>query len=166
MLLALSIVSLIAIAIYCIKLRRIFRNAPELPVLAALEEIPTVTVIVPAYNETANIQDCIASILDSSNLGVDRLQVSIVDDGSTDDTLEIAQTFARTRNDDRLQVIPGKPRPEGETWVGKNWAVTQAAEIAQSEFILFLDADVRLETGAIETAVRAAVNGQIDLLTG
>ncbi|MDY6941137.1 MAG: glycosyltransferase family 2 protein [Cyanobacteriota bacterium] len=165
MLLVLSIVSLAAIAIYAIKLRRIVRNAPTLS-SEANAEIPTVTVIVPAYNEAVNIQDCIASILDSTDLGVDRLQVRIVDDGSTDDTLEIARTFARTRNDDRLQVIPGKPRPQGEVWVGKNWACTQAAETTQSEFILFVDADVRLEPGAIEATVREAVRGKIDLLTG
>ena len=163
---ALSIACLVAIALYYTKLRRLVRNAPELPSGSASEEIPSVTVIVPAYNEAVNIRDCIASILDSTDIGSDRLQVRIVDDASTDNTLEIARTFARSRNDDRLQVIAGKPRPEGEVWVGKNWACTQAAETTQSEFILFIDADVRLETGAIETAVQAAKNGQIDLLTG
>lgn len=124
-----------------------------------------VSVIVPAYNEADNIQDCLASILDSTALSAEMMEVWVVDDQSTDETLAIAHTFQQQRQDPRLKVLAGQPKPEGERWVGKNWACAQAAEQASGEFLLFLDADVRLKPGAIETAVDTAQEEQIDLLS-
>ncbi|NJL38399.1 MAG: glycosyltransferase [Leptolyngbyaceae cyanobacterium SM1_4_3] len=125
----------------------------------------TVSVIVPAYNEAENIQGCLFSILDSTALSSEVLEVWAVDDQSTDETLAIAHAFQQHRHDPRLKILAGKPKPEGEVWVGKNWACTQAAEQASGDFLLFLDADVRLKPEAIETAIQAAQKEQIDLLS-
>ena len=128
-------------------------------------EATTTSVIVPAYNEAENIQDCLASILDSTALSSEQLEVWVVDDQSTDETLAIAHSLQQQRHDPRLKVLAGQPKPAGEAWVGKNWACTQAAEQANGEFLLFLDADVRLKPGAIETTTHAAQQEQIDLLS-
>jgi cellulose synthase/poly-beta-1,6-N-acetylglucosamine synthase-like glycosyltransferase len=120
---------------------------------------------VPAYNEADNISDCAIAILDSTELPVENLQVLIVDDRSTDDTLAIAQTLQQQRHDPRLKILAGQPRPANQYWAGKNWACAQAVPEATGDFLLFIDADVRLKTGAIETAIATVKTENIDLLT-
>lgn len=125
---------------------------------------PKVSVIVPAYNEASNIQACITAILDGAALSQQFLEVWVVDDQSTDETWAILTTLKQQRQDPRLNVLSGMPRPSGETWTGKNWACVQAADRANGEFLLFIDADVRLKPGAIAAAVQAAQASRIDLL--
>ena len=125
---------------------------------------PRVSVIVPAYNEADNIQDCVTSILSNTRLSAENLEVWIVDDQSTDETPMILQTLQQNLGDPRLKILPGLPRSKTQVWTGKNWACTQAAELSEGEFLLFIDADVRLKPGAIEAAIQTAVAENIDLL--
>ncbi len=122
-----------------------------------------VSVIVPAYNEANNIQGCVESILESTRLSAENLEVWVVDDQSTDETLTILQTLQQN-GDPRLKILPGSPRPKDEIWTGKNWPCTQAAELSEGEFLLFIDADVRLKPRAIEAAIQAALAEDIALL--
>ncbi len=126
---------------------------------------PRVSVIIPAYNETDNIRDCVTAVLDSTDLPADRLEVWVVDDQSTDDTWTILQAVDAERADPRLHLLAGQSRPQGEVWVGKNWACTQAVAAATGEYLLFLDADVRLRSRAIEAALTIAQRQQSGLLT-
>lgn len=130
-------------------------------VVEAPENLPTISVIIPAYNEAENIYDCVTSVLKSSNLPSEKLEVWVVDDCSTDQTLAIARSIS----DPRLKVLAGQTRPAHETWMGKNWACAQVVPHTQGEFLLFIDADVRLQPGAIETALFTAEKEQVDLLT-
>lgn len=125
---------------------------------------PKVSVIVPAYNEVDNIQDCVMSILNSTRLSDESLEIWVVDDQSTDETLMVLQALQQSLKDSRLKIISGQPRPSREVWIGKNWACVQAVECAGGEFLLFIDADVRLKSGAIEAAIQTAVAENIDLL--
>ncbi|MCY7276378.1 MAG: glycosyltransferase [Phormidesmis sp. CAN_BIN44] len=154
--------SLIALRIFADNLCRHLAEARVIaPVSAdrALPDLPSVSVIIPAYNEAENIQSCVNAVLNSSDS--ERLEVWVVDDQSTDDTLAIVQAIS----DPRLNVLAGKPRPAGETWVGKNWACAQVTALTNGDFLLFIDADVQLKRGAIETAVAVAEREQVDLLT-
>ena len=125
---------------------------------------PKISVIIPAYNEADNIQDCVTSVLDSTDLSANNLEVWVVDDRSTDDTLTILKTLQQKLGDSRLKLLPGLPRPTTKVWIGKSWACAQAAARCDKEFLLFIDADVRLKLGAIETVIQAASSEQIDLL--
>ncbi len=124
-----------------------------------------IDVVIPAYNERINIEACVRSVLESSALTAEQLVVWVVDDQSSDETAEILAGLAQ-EGDDRLRVISGTARPENEVWMGKNWACAQAMDRAIGEYVLFLDADVRLRAGAIEAAVRAMAAKEWDLLTG
>ncbi|MEP6545529.1 glycosyltransferase family 2 protein [Microcoleus vaginatus GB1-A2] len=128
-------------------------------------QFPKVSVIVPAYNEAENIRDCAIAILESTPLSAENLEVLIVDDRSTDDTLAIGQTLQQQLNDPRLKILAGQPRPANQYWAGKNWACAQAVQVATGDFLLFIDADVRLKPGAIETAIATAETEKIDLFT-
>jgi glycosyltransferase involved in cell wall biosynthesis len=61
--------------------------------------MPSVTVIIPSYNHAAFLPDCLNSIINQSFTD---WQVILIDDGSTDYSVEVAQTFAQ--QDPRIQV--------------------------------------------------------------
>jgi len=137
-------------------------------------DLPTITVIIPAYNEAENIADCIRAVLDSEQISVnseqltvnnDQVSVWVVDDQSTDNTLEIALALQQELGDPRLHILAGIARPQGEIWVGKNWACHQVTQQLDSDYFLFIDADVRLKQGAIAAAIEMVETEKLDLLT-
>lgn len=113
-------------------------------------ELPTVTasveVLIPARNESANIHACVSSAL--NQIGLLNLRVTVLDDASTDDTpAQLAQL-----KDARLQVITGAEElPEG--WLGKPWACERLAKQSVAEYLVFIDADVRLAPNAIASSI-------------
>lgn len=125
----------------------------------------SIDVMIPAYNEALNIEACVRSVLNSTALSAAQLSVWVVDDQSNDGTWEILCQLV-DEGDDRLKILRGIDRPEGEIWMGKNWACAQAMDQAKGDYVLFIDADVQLKPGSIETAVSAAMENQWDLLTG
>jgi cellulose synthase/poly-beta-1,6-N-acetylglucosamine synthase-like glycosyltransferase len=139
-------------------------SAPQLKPLPQIpQDLPTIAVIIPAYNEAINIRDCVESVLQSELPNPQKLQIWISDDESTDETKAIAQDLVA--QNPRVHLIAVPPRPTQEIWMGKNWACTQAAAQAQGEYLLFIDADVRLEKGAITAALVEAQTHSSDLLS-
>lgn len=133
------------------------------PVVNLPPSLPTIAVVIPAYNEEVNLRDCVESVLQSDLPDPQQLQIWIADDESTDETQAIAQQL--TLQDPRVHLIAVSPRPTTAVWRGKNWACDQAANKAQGEYLLFIDADVRLEPGAIAAALTEAKASQADLLS-
>lgn len=119
----------------------------------------SVTVLIPARNEQAGIAACLESVLASKWT---QLEVIVMDDCSTDRTLEICEEIAK--RDARLKVMKGRELPMG--WNGKQRACWQMALTASGDWLLFLDADVRLTDDAIARLVHTAHSGEIDLLSG
>ena len=159
-----AFVSLVANADFYRRFQASIRSAPRMaPVEGTLSPVPTITVIIPAYNEAANITDCLKAILSNDLPEPSNMQVIIADDESTDETVELARQIAA--QDERVTVFTVPPRPTDQTWRGKNWACAQAAKRATGEFLLFVDADVRLEKGAIAQALYNAQAQKTDLLS-
>lgn len=76
----------------------------------------------------------------------------MVDDGSTDRTRAVAQSFPG------VTVVDGEPVPEG--WTGKSWACWQGARLALGRLLVFVDADVCFGSSALGLVVtRAASQG-------
>ncbi|MBW4662414.1 MAG: glycosyltransferase [Drouetiella hepatica Uher 2000/2452] len=128
-------------------------------------EFPVISVIIPAFNEEENIEDCVKSVLISTRLSPELLEVWLIDDQSTDRTLEILQTLQAQESEPRFKIIAGLPRPKDQLWNGKNWACHQGAEQARGDFLLFIDADVRLKPKAVSAVVQTAIDQQLDFLT-
>lgn len=115
---------------------------------------PEVTIVVPARNEEACLGDCLASLV--AQTGV-TFEIIVVDDHSTDRTVEIARSFAGVR------VISPGPLPEG--WTGKNHAVAAGVHEACGEWLLFTDADTVHLPGSLARALAEAKNERADLLS-
>ncbi|WP_377965308.1 glycosyltransferase [Almyronema epifaneia] len=161
---ALLLVSIYGMVIFFGRQNESLNQAPHLTAIAVMPlQLPRVSVIIPAYNEAANIQSCVEAVLASQLPETTQLQVIVADDESTDQTLAIAQTLAAC--DPRLEIVQVPPRPADAAWRGKNWACANAVKQATGDYWLFIDADVRLGPQAIATTLQKAEQAQIDLLS-
>jgi len=115
---------------------------------------PEVSIIVPARNEEASLADCLQSLVGQTGVAH---EIIVVDDGSTDGTREIAESFAGVR------VISPGPLPEG--WTGKNNAVVAGAEVARGDWLLFTDADTVHLPGSLARALAEAKEDGADMLS-
>ena len=178
-LLSLAAAAALGLVILIAGLEQVFAQAPR---LAELQESgsdmsattsvalalanTTLTVVVPAYNEAANIAACLTSLLGSEDPCGD-WQVLLVDDRSSDSTLAIAQEAAGAcgATEPRFSLLDAGPRPVGERWVGKNWACSRAMEQVVSEWVVFVDADLRLQPATLRRALAQATMDGADLLS-
>ena len=125
-------------------------------------------VVIPAYNEADNIAACVQAALASDDPGVP-WQLLVIDDGSTDATADLAREAVA--GSERALLQEAGPRPSGERWVGKNWPASRAAAhpwpegSPERQWLLFIDADVRLKPGALAAAMREARREGTDLLS-
>jgi chlorobactene glucosyltransferase len=129
--------------------------SPALPADAALE---LVSVIVPARDETRNMEPCLRSILSTTWPGI---EVIVVNDHSADDTADIARRLAA--GDSRLRVIDNPDLPEG--WFGKQWACHNGAMAARGTFLLFTDADTRHGPELLARSMNASRVRRADLFS-
>jgi len=162
---ALMLIALYGISRYLTALKQAAAAADDIQPLLAESPHPRATsVIIPAYNEALNVRECVLSVLNSAATDP-QLQVWFVDDQSDDATLAIAHALQAELQDTRFHILTGQPRPNGEVWRGKNWACHQGAQQATGDYLLFIDADVRLKPGAIATAAHIVEAESLDLLT-
>ena len=124
--------------------------------------LPALTVVVPARNESANIGPCLGSLL-AQHYPTQRLRIVAVDDDSQDDTA--ATVAALAAGDPRIALLTAPPLPPG--WKGKVHACWYALQTlpADTEWLCFLDADVRAHPAALASAVQTAQAGAVDLLS-
>ncbi len=120
---------------------RVVRNVTGSPVDGS------VAILLPMRNEESNAADVLASAI--AQVGIPQLSIFALDDNSTDRTFEILQGVARAN----LKVVSGSMLPDG--WLGKPYACQQLATAAQSDYLVFLDADVRLQPHAVAAAITA-----------
>ncbi|MBN2225373.1 MAG: glycosyltransferase [Deltaproteobacteria bacterium] len=113
------------------------------------DTLPSVSVLIPTRNEARNIGACLRGALTQDH---PKYEVIVVDDSSTDATVQIAQNIAA--NNQRLRVFRGRPIPPH--WFGKTYAQYEAAQVSRGEYLLFLDADVVLDRRALSYLVTAA----------
>ena len=119
---------------------------------------PSITVIVPARNEAADIAATLHSLLtqDYANL-----QIIAINDRSTDQTGAIMDAIAAS-HPEKLRVLHVTQLPEG--WLGKTHAMALAARQASTDYLLFTDADVLFQPGAIRISLANAVATNADHL--
>jgi chlorobactene glucosyltransferase len=124
--------------------------------------VPTVTVIVPARNEEINIGDCLRGLL-KQDYPASRFKLLLVNDHSIDNTAAIALSWACSHR--HLCVLHSPPLPS--RWLGKPhacWIGAQAVS-EETEWLCFVDADVRSEPELLARAVATAGSQGLDLLS-
>jgi glycosyltransferase involved in cell wall biosynthesis len=115
----------------------------------ASRDLPTVTVAIPARNETEDLEQCLTSLVSSN---YPKLEILVLDDCSQDRrTPEIIRQFAH----DGVRFIAGNLPPE--QWLAKNYAYKQLSDAANGEFILFCGVDARFDSQSISKIVESMI---------
>lgn len=109
-----------------------------------------VTIVVPVYNAEKTLTRCIGSVLRQT---YSDWELILVDDGSTDSSLDISRQFAK--DDSRIHVI-------SKTNGGVSSARNQGLRSANGEYIAFLDSDDRLCEDALDVLIKNIEASQTD----
>lgn len=113
-----------------------------------------ISVIIPVYNAHKYIKKCIESIIYQNYTDI---EIIIVNDGSTDNSLQIINDFAT--KDNRIRVINIKNS-------GRSVARNTGIEHSSGQFIMFVDADDELEENAIKNLYNAINDNDSDIAIG
>jgi len=110
-----------------------------------------ISVIIPAYNSEDTIKRCVKSVINQSIFN--QLEVILINDGSTDSTLEILMDYAKYANVKVIDVANGGPAK------ARNIGI----KTASAKYIGFVDADDYIEEDMYETMLKE-MNEDIDLV--
>jgi chlorobactene glucosyltransferase len=140
------------------------RNARGYRALSAamdfpLEDHPWVSILIPARNEAGILVSTLPRFLEQE---YDNYEVIVVDDGSTDGTSQLAERFQK-RYPKRLRVIRVEQLAPG--WNGKIYALHNAFQAAQGEWVLATDADIVFHPKALGAGLWLAREQRADLVT-
>ena len=126
---------------------------------APLTDPPLISILVPARNEERNIRACVEGLFAQD---YPRFEVIVSDDRSEDRTPRILMELQRQYP--ALKVIhPPAPPPE---WISaKSHALWHAYQVAQGDWLLFVDADSRLFPWAVSEATRYGIESRADLFS-
>lgn len=113
--------------------------------------MPKVSVIVPVYNSALYIDKCFKSI---QNQTFRDIEIILVDDGSTDNTPQILESYAQ--KDSRVVVIRQQNSKQGA-------ARNTGLRFAKGEFITFIDSDDWIDSNYIEKLYSAMVKYNVNL---
>ena len=142
------------------------REFQGLPRPADLADLPLVTIVVPARNAAPHIGACLESLV---ALDYPRLEIIVVDDLSTDRTVEMAREISAgsgSGRDIHISLLGDEPADEGAHWVwGKSRALWHGAKIARGEWLLFVDADTRVRPDAVWRSLRFVRRHDLDALS-
>lgn len=112
-----------------------------------------ISVIIPVYNTQEYLADCLDSVL---NQTLDAVEIILINDGSTDDSGKIIGEYVKNYPDRirELTVVNG----------GQGRARNFGIDMAQGEYLSFIDSDDYLETNALELMYAAAVENDADIV--
>ncbi len=130
---------------------------PALQDAIAERDLPSLTVAIPARNETDELRQCLESLIASS---YPKLEILVLDDCSQDrHTPEIIRGFAH----DGVRFIAGVAPPD--QWLAKNYAYAQLAEAANGELLLFCGVDVSFEPQSLTILVKTMLQKQKSMIS-
>ncbi|MCK4321031.1 glycosyltransferase [candidate division WOR-3 bacterium] len=119
---------------------------------------PLVSVLIPARNESENIEKCVISILEQD---YPNYEVIVLDDNSEDNTLikleKIKEEYPH------LEIFSNDVLLDG--WTGKNFSCHTLSRYAKGDWLLFTDADTVHEKDSISTSIDAIISEKAELLS-
>ncbi len=108
-------------------------------------QLPTLSVCIPARNETSALEECLRSLVASD---YPKLEILVLDDCSQGGrTSDIIRTFAH----DGVRFIQGSP--PASKWLAKNWAYQQLFAGSNGALVLFCGVDIRFEAQSLRQIV-------------
>ncbi len=121
--------------------RSLFRYRAK---LTLPERLPTVSICIPARNETEDLPKCIESVLSST---YSKLEILVLDDCSHDRTPELIKQYAHSG----VRFIKGEA--PSDNWLPKNLAYDRLADEAKGDVLIFIGVDVRFNSETVSKLV-------------
>lgn len=121
---------------------------------------PEVSIVIPAYNESERLGVPLKTILEFVSTTAKYVEVIVVDDGSSDDTSQVAERLFQTMPNVQSQVI------RYEKNRGKGFAVKTGLLAAKADTALFSDADLSTPIEEMSKLVDPIISGECDLAFG
>jgi len=121
---------------------------------------PQLTIVVPAYNESARLGKTLVTILDYLNQQSESSELIVVDDGSSDDTSTVAERAIANSGAVKARAIRYEPNR------GKGFAVRTGLLAAQADVALFSDADLSTPISETPKLIEAVAAGDCDMAFG
>ena len=109
-----------------------------------LKDMPSVSVCIPARNETVAMTQCLERVIASR---YPKLEIIVLDDSSADNTSYLIKSFAHSG----VRFVEGSKLPAG--WLGKNHALQGLLNEASGSLVLFMDVDTQIGPDTIEQLV-------------
>jgi len=106
---------------------------------------PSISIIIPAYNEEKRIPRCLERVLDYCNIQKWNFEVLVAEDGSSDNTVKIVKEFSK--KDSRIKLLSFKER------LGKGGAIKNAMFQAKNELVCFIDVDLSADIVELERLI-------------
>lgn len=123
---------------------------------AMIDDMPSVTVCIPARNEDHVMSDALESVIAST---YPKLEIIVLDDMSGDNTSALIKAFAH----EGVRFVEGTKLPTG--WLGKNHALQGLLNEASGTYILYMDIDTRLSPDSIEQLVAYAQQEEVAMVS-
>ena len=122
------------------------------------DELPFVSVFIPAHNEENTIGSTVASVCNSDYSIGDEInyELIVINDGSTDNTGEILSNLKKDYP--QLKIVTRHPPRSGK---GKGFVLNDALTLSKGEIIGVFDADTQIKSDYLKTIVQY-LNGDID----
>ncbi|MCA9348911.1 glycosyltransferase family 2 protein [Candidatus Saccharibacteria bacterium] len=134
----------LSLAYFSLRSWKTFR-APKAKHSLVDAQLPSVSVLVPARDETEELLECLDSLVASN---YPKLEIIVLDDCSGNKrTADIIKQFANKG----VRFIAGK-QPDDE-WLGKNFAYESLRQQADGEYLVFLGADIRVGQHTIKNVI-------------
>ena len=113
--------------------------------------MPKLSIIIPAYNAEKYINECIDSILRNSQNSLNQTEIIIINDGSTDNTLEKLEKYKEYKN---IHIYTTKNQ-------GVSAARYYGIKLAKGNWITFIDADDKVTQGFIDKHINELNNNTL-----
>ena len=135
-----------------LRAERCYKSLPELPEGGISDRLPALSIIIPARDEEVNLSLLLPQLQRSVYPG--DLEIVVVNDHSTDRTMEVARCYGVRLINLSDGLAPG--------WLGKPYACHQGALAAHGEWLMFTDADTRHCPTAAARCVDYACRNSLD----
>ena len=116
---------------------------------------PKISVIVPVYNPGDGFARCLKSLQEQT---LTDFEVILIDDCSTDDSIELARDAAK--NDERIRILVNEQN--SGAGYSRNWGI----EVARGEYLAFVDPDDYIATDFLQLLYSKAAKSHSDIVKG
>jgi glycosyltransferase involved in cell wall biosynthesis len=119
-----------------------------------MQKEPKISTIVCNYNYAKYISETLTSIVEQE---YKNLEIIVIDDGSTDNSIEIIEQFIETHSELNIRLHSGENQ-------GVCYARNKGLELAKGEYFLFVDSDDKIPSNFIAALHKTAVESEVDVV--